>query len=71
MICNNEISQSVMLYPPARGALTSLFAGTSESTDLNGKFLIPFARIGVPSAAAQNAELNEKLWSYLEEATKQ
>ncbi|KAG5722760.1 hypothetical protein E4T56_gene7956 [Termitomyces sp. T112] len=61
---------NLMLHPPANGALTSLFAGTSESTELNGKFLIPFARIGVASTAAQNPELGQRLWSYLEEEVK-
>ncbi|KAG6812183.1 hypothetical protein H0H92_003988 [Tricholoma furcatifolium] len=60
---------NLMLYPPANGALTPLFAGTSEM-DLNGKFLIPFARVGVASTAAQDPELGQKLWSYLEEEVK-
>ncbi|KAG6917179.1 hypothetical protein DXG01_003615 [Tephrocybe rancida] len=61
---------NILLHPPAKGALTSLYAGTTESTDLNGKFLIPWARIGVASAAAHNLELGQKLWSYLEEEVK-
>ncbi|KAG6888161.1 hypothetical protein C0995_010172 [Termitomyces sp. Mi166 len=61
---------NLMLHPPAHGALTPLFAGTSESMELNGKFLIPFARIGVASTAAQNPELGQRLWSYLEEEVK-
>ncbi|KNZ74067.1 hypothetical protein J132_08238 [Termitomyces sp. J132] len=65
-----HVFQNLMLHPPANGALTSLFAGTSESTELNGKFLIPFARIGVASTAAQNPELGQRLWSYLEEEVK-
>ncbi|KAG6856470.1 hypothetical protein H0H87_004049 [Tephrocybe sp. NHM501043] len=60
-----------MLYPPAMGALTHLYAGTTtEYTDLNGKFLIPWARLGVASAAAQNPELGQRLWSYLEKEVK-
>ncbi|KXN84582.1 hypothetical protein AN958_12263, partial [Leucoagaricus sp. SymC.cos] len=61
---------SIMLHPPAKGALTPLYAGVAGPEDLNGKFLIPWARIGVASAAAQDPELGQKLWSYLEEEVK-
>ncbi|KAG6917173.1 hypothetical protein DXG01_003609 [Tephrocybe rancida] len=61
---------NLLLHPPAKGALTPLYAGTIESTDLNGKFLIPWARVGVASAAAQNPQLGQELWSYLEEEVK-
>ncbi|KAG6907099.1 hypothetical protein DXG01_010512 [Tephrocybe rancida] len=61
---------SLLLHPPAKGALTPLYAGTTKSMDLNGKFLIPWARVGYAPAAAHNPDLGQKLWSYLEEEVK-
>ncbi|KAG8873056.1 hypothetical protein FRB97_007059 [Tulasnella sp. 331] len=52
------------------GALTSLYAGTApEAGDLNGKWLIPWARVG-KMGASKDAELGEKLWDWIEEQRK-
>ncbi|KAK0498736.1 NAD(P)-binding protein [Armillaria luteobubalina] len=58
-------------YPADMGALTMLWAGTSsEGADLNGKYLIPWARVGIASKGTQDPELGLKLWEYLEEQVK-
>jgi len=51
-----------------RGALTQLFAGTSpEASELNGKYLIPFAKVGEPRSGCDDPAEGEKLWDWLEE----
>ncbi|KAH8116108.1 hypothetical protein DFH11DRAFT_1542876 [Phellopilus nigrolimitatus] len=41
-----------LCHPPALGALTRLWAGTSpETVDFSGKYLIPWARVGQASKA--------------------
>ncbi|KZP27446.1 NAD(P)-binding protein [Athelia psychrophila] len=57
-------------YQPWQGALTQLYAGTSpEGKDFNGKYLIPFARLGSPHANTRDPKLGEDLWTWLEEQT--
>ncbi|KAH8110293.1 NAD(P)-binding protein [Phellopilus nigrolimitatus] len=57
-----------LCHPPALGALTQLWAGTSpETVDFNGKYLIPWARVGQASKAATNDGESEKLWNWLDE----
>ncbi|KAJ7756412.1 NAD-binding protein [Mycena maculata] len=57
-------------YNTTRGALTPLYAATSpEILNANGKYLIPWARIGNPHQGTLNVELGAKLWSWLEEET--
>jgi len=34
------------------------------------QFLIPFARVGVPSPTSQDPEVGQKLWDTLEEQVK-
>ncbi|KAF8073737.1 hypothetical protein FPV67DRAFT_1409783 [Lyophyllum atratum] len=56
------------LYPVPFGALTQLWGGTSkEGAKLNGKYLIPWARIGSPRPDAQDPVLGKQLWDWLEE----
>ncbi|KAF8509047.1 NAD-P-binding protein [Gautieria morchelliformis] len=63
---------NMILHPAPMGALTPLWAGTSPQTkELNGKYLIPWARIGSPSAAAQDLALGQRLWDYLQDQVKQ
>ncbi|KAJ6570277.1 hypothetical protein DFH09DRAFT_1154526 [Mycena vulgaris] len=58
-------------YNSTQGALTSLYAATSpEMNNANGKYLIPWARIGKAHPGTLSAELGEKLWAWLEEETK-
>ena len=59
------------MWPPSYGALTQLYCATSPSTaDANGKFFIPWARLGEPNKAALDPQVGERLWSWLEEETK-
>ncbi|KAF7331541.1 NAD-binding protein [Mycena kentingensis (nom. inval.)] len=58
----------LIVYSPRMGALTQLYAGTTtESAELNGKYLIPWARIGTPNPASQDEEIGRELWMWLEE----
>ncbi|CAE6484200.1 unnamed protein product [Rhizoctonia solani] len=62
---------SLILYPASYGALTQLWSGTMpEGEDHNGKFLIPWARVGDAGANSHNEELAENLWNWLEEQVK-
>jgi len=62
---------SAVLYPIPYGALTQLWAGTSpEGRELNGKYLIPWARVGEPSSVANDPKLSAELWTWLEEQVK-
>jgi len=59
------------LFSPAPyGALTPLWAGVSPQTvGFNGKYLIAWAREGEMRREAQNPQLGEKLWTWLEAET--
>ncbi|KAG8217211.1 hypothetical protein J3R82DRAFT_5295 [Butyriboletus roseoflavus] len=62
---------NAMLRPVSYGAITQLYAGTvADGKSLNGKYLIPWARIGTPRANTQDPEVGKKLWQYLEEQVK-
>ncbi|KAJ7147050.1 hypothetical protein C8R43DRAFT_538612 [Mycena crocata] len=57
-----------ILYPASYGALTQLWAGTTEEgATLGGKYLIPWARIGKANAAATDPAAGKELWTWLEE----
>ncbi|KAI0089970.1 NAD(P)-binding protein [Irpex rosettiformis] len=62
---------SMILYPTPFGALTQLYAGTDpHALDLNGAFLIPWARVGKPHKAVLDPAVGKKLWEWLEDHTK-
>ncbi|KAF6757289.1 hypothetical protein DFP72DRAFT_1113173 [Ephemerocybe angulata] len=62
---------SLILHPTAQGALTQLWAGTTEEgVNMNGKYLIPWARYGSPNPVAQDENLGKELWAWLEEQVK-
>ncbi|KAF9059351.1 hypothetical protein BDP27DRAFT_1273984 [Rhodocollybia butyracea] len=57
---------SVILHPLPLGALTQLWAGTSpEGAEFNGKYLIPWARLGRASKHVTPAMAAE-LWEWME-----
>ncbi|KJA17447.1 hypothetical protein HYPSUDRAFT_206169 [Hypholoma sublateritium FD-334 SS-4] len=57
----------LILWDPSYGALTQLWAGTSpEGAQLNGKYLIPWARIGSASAAGSDPKLGAQMWDWME-----
>ncbi|TDL19930.1 NAD-P-binding protein [Rickenella mellea] len=57
-----------MLYPIVpNGIVTHLWAGTAEETEAyNGKYLIPWARVGKPRADTQDPKTGEELWKWLD-----
>lgn len=60
-----------MLYPASYGALTQLYAGVApEAKDLDGKYLIPWARVGDTREDAKDPKTAEELWHWLEEQVK-
>ncbi|KAH7094068.1 hypothetical protein BKA62DRAFT_721343 [Auriculariales sp. MPI-PUGE-AT-0066] len=57
-----------MFHPTWIGALNQLYAGTSpEAMNLNGKYLIPWVRLG---ELPETLDVGEKLWGSLEELAK-
>ncbi|KZV94531.1 NAD(P)-binding protein [Exidia glandulosa HHB12029] len=49
------------------GAVTQLYAATApEAAKMNGKYLIPWARVGEANPATANVETATKLWDWLE-----
>ncbi|KAH9480656.1 Short-chain dehydrogenase [Psilocybe cubensis] len=59
---------SKFLYPVPMGALAQLYAGTSpEGVNFNGKYLIPWGRIGKNHPFGQNVAARRKVWDWLEE----
>jgi len=66
-----SIMNRMMLYDTPFGALTQLYAGTMpEAATLNGKYLVPWARVGTALEETQDPELGNKLWDWLEEQVK-
>ncbi|OAX43195.1 NAD(P)-binding protein [Rhizopogon vinicolor AM-OR11-026] len=66
-----QILSVVVLYPTPQGALTQLYAATSpEAASLNGKYLVPWARVKSPRQETQDPQLGKALWDWLEEQVK-
>ncbi|KAH9833153.1 NAD(P)-binding protein [Rhodofomes roseus] len=60
---------ATLLQPVQLGALTQLWAGTMPGAlELNGGYLIPWARVGSCRREAYDDALGEKLWEWLENA---
>ncbi|KAH7913059.1 hypothetical protein BJ138DRAFT_1146934 [Hygrophoropsis aurantiaca] len=60
-----------VLHSTPKGALTQLYAGTApEAAELNGKYLIPWARVSSPRKATQDHKLGQALWEWLEDQVK-
>ncbi|KAJ7116048.1 hypothetical protein C8R44DRAFT_675607 [Mycena epipterygia] len=63
--------EQTVLHDVSYGALTQLYAGTTvQGAQLNGKYLIPWARLGKPHPASQEPKLGTELWEWLEEQVK-
>ncbi|KAI0067968.1 NAD-P-binding protein [Artomyces pyxidatus] len=61
----------LVLYDVSLGALTQLYAGTSEEAEnMNGEYLTAWARRQVPNKHATDPELMAKLWKWCEEQVK-
>ncbi|KAG1743182.1 uncharacterized protein EDB91DRAFT_1236724 [Suillus paluster] len=62
---------NLFLYDVEHGALTQLYAGTApEAVELNGKYLVPWARLGPTRKDARDPKIGEALWEWLEEQVK-
>ncbi|KZV84375.1 hypothetical protein EXIGLDRAFT_291125 [Exidia glandulosa HHB12029] len=60
-----------LLAEPWMGAITQLYAATSpEAADMNGKYLMAYARVGIANPKADDVQTGEKLWTWLEEQVK-
>ncbi|KAJ7346133.1 hypothetical protein DFH08DRAFT_210949 [Mycena albidolilacea] len=59
-----------LLYPPSEGALTQLWAAaTAPASEINGQYLVPWAKLAPPGAAderAANLMLRDELIAFLE-----
>ncbi|KAF9019195.1 NAD(P)-binding protein [Hymenopellis radicata] len=61
----------LLIYPSEWGAYTLLWAAFgSGSENTNGKYIIPWGRVGKPGPCLRNRELAPKLWSWLEQQVK-
>ncbi|KAF7299010.1 NAD(P)-binding protein [Mycena indigotica] len=59
---------NTILYPAPFGALTQLWAGTTDAgMELNGKFAVPWARVGPMPYGATDESAAKALWDWLEE----
>lgn len=62
---------NLFLYDVEHGALTQLYAGTTpDAVELNGKYLVPWARVGPTRRDARDPKVGEALWEWLEEQVK-
>ncbi|KAJ8590565.1 NAD(P)-binding protein [Rhizopogon salebrosus TDB-379] len=62
---------NMALHDVSYGALTQLYAGTTaEGATMNGKYFIPWARLGNPRADTQDPQQGKELWDWLEEQVK-
>ena len=60
-----------MQHPISLGVLTQLFAATSpEARDLNGAYLVPWARVCNPRKDVCDPNTAAKLWDWLENQVK-
>ncbi|KAI0738885.1 hypothetical protein C8Q80DRAFT_216545 [Daedaleopsis nitida] len=60
------------LYPVSLGALTQLYAGTMpEALNMNGEFLIPWARLGRCRPEMYDEEYGQEVWKWIEDFVKE
>ncbi|KAJ7154097.1 hypothetical protein C8R46DRAFT_1297715 [Mycena filopes] len=57
---------NLMLYPTPKGALTQLWAGTTDvGATFGGKYLFPWARMG--TSPSKDVAMERELWTWMEE----
>ncbi|KAF8631404.1 hypothetical protein AX15_002412 [Amanita polypyramis BW_CC] len=62
---------ALFCYPASTGALSQLYAATDPGAEkLNGKYLIPWARLGEPKQSALDPQLGKEFWEWCEEQVK-
>lgn len=67
----SKVIGNMLFHDVSFGALTQLYAGTTaEGASLNGKYLVPWARIGYTHADGQDPQQASELWNWLEEQVK-
>ncbi|KAG1810396.1 uncharacterized protein HD556DRAFT_1281551 [Suillus plorans] len=67
----SKLMSDILFHDVSFGALTQLYAGTTaEGANLNGKYLIPWARIGNTHPEGQDPQQASELWNWLEEQVK-
>ncbi|KIL55063.1 hypothetical protein M378DRAFT_91451 [Amanita muscaria Koide BX008] len=61
----------LIFFPTPLGALTPLYAATSPKAEsLNGKYLVPWGRVGEPSKKTQDQKVGTQFWEWCEEQVK-
>lgn len=66
-----SLQELVWLHPTSEGALTQLWGGVMPDTEeFNGKYLIPWARLGSVRRETQDSASGEELWNWLEAQVK-
>ncbi|EJD37985.1 NAD(P)-binding protein [Auricularia subglabra TFB-10046 SS5] len=64
------LMESVM-YEVDHGAITPLWAATAlEAENVNGQYLVPWARVGQAAKEGYDPEVGKKLWTWLEECVR-
>ncbi|KAG1813380.1 hypothetical protein EV424DRAFT_1416742 [Suillus variegatus] len=67
----SKLMSDILFHDVSFGALTQLYAGTTaEGANLNGKYLIPWARIRNTHLEGQDPQQASELWNWLEEQVK-
>ncbi|TDL25722.1 NAD-binding protein [Rickenella mellea] len=72
----NPLKEKIMsivfnFAPVSQGVLTQLWAGVSpETADFNGKYLVPWARVGKSNEVTHDQEVAQRLWTWLEDQVK-
>ncbi|KAK1221971.1 short-chain alcohol dehydrogenase [Marasmius sp. AFHP31] len=65
------IVDRLLLYPTPYGALTQLYAGTSEHADeFDGQYFVPWARKAEPNPTSEDPAEGKRLWEWLEAQVK-
>ncbi|EPQ29629.1 uncharacterized protein PFL1_02848 [Pseudozyma flocculosa PF-1] len=60
--------KKMLLYPAAVGAVTQLWGAVGADKDeVNGKYLIPYARVGELNELGRNTEARDQVWKWCEE----
>ncbi|KAJ7182289.1 NAD(P)-binding protein [Mycena crocata] len=62
---------NVFLASPPMGACTQLWGGTvAEADEINGKYLVPWGKVGKPDKRTADPELEEQMIAYIREQIK-
>ncbi|TFK27728.1 hypothetical protein FA15DRAFT_149036 [Coprinopsis marcescibilis] len=61
------IKKMFFIHPPEWKSLTTLWTGTSrEAGEINGKYIVPWGKVGVSRKEANDPVLAKELWTWLE-----